>query len=1458
MEYTAHDNIGLTIEEQLHGYIDHRNTTERHERLWHSWKHNKAWLEQLLEWAMPSFPSYSKHDSTHAAAVLHNIEMLLGEDSIKKLSASDCFLILHVVYIHDIGMCITDEYRRNLMKDKKFRNFLETPHSDPVLQEYVDYLLMECHILEAKCVKLGMESLEIKLKVYYAMTYVLAEYRRKSHGDEAKRLLTKWMNESDKLGSGFSTSGIPSRFFYTIAACASTHTSWDFGDTMSLLEIDGGYAHDFMHPRFAAVMLQLGDALDLDNDRFHPLVKEFNSKVPEQSEIHYEKHKAIRRLTICPSKITIHADCDTPEVLRCVQEEYEMIKNILKDVSLHWSAICPEELGAVLPELEPLVLKFKEKIIEAELVTAKFEIQEEKAFKLLQGNNIYKEGKLVFLREIFQNAIDASKRQYWKDWNGSQWKKSGKKACEKHLSPYAYPIEVDFHPAIKEKFNKELHMMDSEEAYKKYKAYKANPNPSRHEEEYGILVCVTDYGIGITAKDIKAIADVGTSYERHSEEWKRMPHWLQPTAQFGIGLQSVFLVADSYEAETHARNGEKYKIEFTGTGNKGDGYINVIPLSDDNGESSRYGTTFKVFVPCSRISYEYDMLSKSTNNQDPFSIPEDKAKLDQARKGIVHMIRYLDSILGEKLFPVRVRIYDKDEDRKFDYHKLLDNAQVSLQVEIESKDEKKKNRCEYEWQPEEEISEEDIVRKGDVTWTYPYKISGCHSFETEDRKYKYFVDYEYGKLYIADRDYEFYVCVSAERILSMSKTIHGAQVTERESKKETQIYYKGIRLTGMSFDRDMDMLEYIDIKKELKRDYMAMNRSGLTPDGKEYIKDEIYPKVLQYIHDVIEDFVKRKSDDKAGKESTYIERIANNIKNVIERGSLEKTAGGNEAALVHEEDDGNQQEELIHRRILFLIGLAALVRMQNCESYILPGMSYQNKAENKTLDFMLNSLSKYIEEEKIKNHSLQKTWPRSSFYNILVCSFEGGYFDNSGHNLAEIICSENKYVIVSQRNKPGDRWEEYLLNISNERFKKIKDFIIRLKTEIDSERKRALLNDVEEWAEDIVQNAESLVDRNVLKQEPKNQQQEQNNHEILKWLMDNIPSLAIFSSGNDSIRINLLDMEHTDSIYLSKSMRNLIYQRMIEGCEEKEIRRFSTVAMTGYCQLGIENEKSDVYFQKRGRFTQIGWRKIILPLCSETIKFLYKKMNETELDYLLTPFETITNYCDDLYEKYRNGENKAADSDGSGDPDQDREANGSSWSIKDWIEGRERELGESADIRTAIAGRLNELLQVNAIIPENLESIPKEEMNDKIDDICQYLLLGTGEQILPWIREHLLYKWDILINKKHTINWDQFLCKNGERSAEKLFEQYFAYYEVKDDVILPYDCNIERESELQEQLSYRKNRLIQYVRENCWVHNLTDRQIEKLYQELIWDMVESMLVPLKERIDGVRLRYGRK
>lgn len=411
----------LTIEDQLQHYVDNPRHTERHEVLWHAWKQNKRWLVQLLEGTRDSAPMFSRHDETHAQTVLHNIELILGEDRIKTLSASDCFILLHTVYIHDIGMIMISSEQKELIQSDNFQRMLDEieQEGDEDLKRDIKLLKQREYFYQDKDENANRKKLYAdKLELHNAVIRLLTNYRRREHATASRDFLIDWTKRSDRLGSGFSLAGIPQRIFLTIAACAKLHTEDGIDGIMELPQEDDGYVVDYMHPRFVSVLLQLGDLLDIDNDRFHPLVLANMETSPESSKVHYQKHLAIRRLYICPDIIEIAADCESQRALRLIRQEGDMLQDILRQAGYVWSSICPPNFPGSLPNVKTFDLKLKGKKIPQELVTTKFEISQKRAFEILEGSNLYA-NKFVFLREFLQNAIDATKMQYWKECIGT-------------------------------------------------------------------------------------------------------------------------------------------------------------------------------------------------------------------------------------------------------------------------------------------------------------------------------------------------------------------------------------------------------------------------------------------------------------------------------------------------------------------------------------------------------------------------------------------------------------------------------------------------------------------------------------------------------------------------------------------------------------------------------------------------------------------------------------------------------------------------------------------------------------------------------------------------------------------------------------------------------------------------------------------------------------------------------
>ncbi len=159
---------------------------------------------------------------------------------------------------------------------------------------------------------------------------------------------------------------------------------------------------------------------------------------------------------------------------------------------------------------------------------------------------------MVFLRELIQNAEDASKIQLWRDLQKRPdlyLIDSANKDDLSHLQPYDIKSEA-------------------------FDSYKITVDMKKFDGDQ-FRVRVIDRGTGMNVDTIKQMCRVGTSYHQDKarrREIEAMPAWLRPTAGFGIGLQSVFLVAPAFTI--YSRTEEK-GIKVTVESRKKEGYVQI-------------------------------------------------------------------------------------------------------------------------------------------------------------------------------------------------------------------------------------------------------------------------------------------------------------------------------------------------------------------------------------------------------------------------------------------------------------------------------------------------------------------------------------------------------------------------------------------------------------------------------------------------------------------------------------------------------------------------------------------------------------------------------------------------------------------------------------------------------------------------------------------------------------------
>lgn len=1280
-EFTMGKNkkrIRLTIEGQLEHYYQKDKHAERNQILWHAWCQNKRWLSQLLEITMGSFPAYSRHDESHAKNVLHNIEMILSEERIKELSASDCFILLHTVYIHDIGMVITYEDRNAIVNNDRFIDMIKKmeDENDPVFQRAIkalqkrDYSYHGDADKEEQLKKLYTD----KLAVYYAILHLIASFRRPEHGELSNKRLEEWTLKSEKLGSGFSMAGIPQRIFLWISKCAGLHTASTFEHIMELPQEDNGYASDYLHPRFVAVLLQLGDILDMDNNRFHPLTRECIGALPELSERHYEKHQAIRRLYIKRDKISIEADCASQEALRLVRKECDMLRDILTEAGYYWSQICPEKFSGSLPTIESVKLYLQGFQIPEELVTTQFKISQKKAFAILEGSNVYRD-QFVFLREFLQNAIDASKIQYWNECirtrgyfeSKDSMKKMSPNELEDILSTNVFPIEIEMEIA---KQNDGKVILPIEE-----KDIKDLLNSGENGLlTYGVKVRIKDFGTGIDKESIKEIARVGDSRKRDQYIIHEMPEWLKPTAEFGIGLQSAFILTNTFKCNTYTRSNEKYEITFsTVKSNYYEGFINVRPVEKFEDKDNSYGTCFEVFVPVQK-KLVHELCPAAWDGKDYFDKNyEELRPLRHAAELLAQMALYLDSIIGEHLFPIHLtanesryvtiplNLSEKNQIKKLNYLlKKEDNRleETGSQRKCgEVSEEKFKNVASKNF--DEKITEtmvklfskRDWERSG-KTWAFYFKKYEKNESEivvekTEDAIA--LLDCRDGHLYYWDNHLCTFCLINMVNFLLLEKRqIENSDKDCEKTLPGVTIYYKGIILDEIELPGiGNELLQCVDIKGKLEREYVSLSRKGFTEKGKNYFLQKIYTPLLNSVLKTLKVINSKHAEDVMKNVKKTLDEKVDLLKEFDKKIDLWKNKNEQIAGVtdqiewIEQFEKKRKQLSVIFKENAISLTMLAFFAQKNIFDPLIEIGCGNLEKERCCWAEVIERIRKYFIAENVLEKEERSTVNWAEFLktsvlfrircrpqiNLQIGEMAGNITE--WMTFPDIFSNKNQFMIVSKRENKSAPWKQFLTPIWSLEAEKegenlsivqcLKKYSIMRANSTEKERMEKCIIEMGKNALSLSHSYGTDSHGNSDAMEPEEYLQQY----FLKWLLRYIPTVAIFMSNDGNTRINIIHGVKFPFVFMDDATKKLILQRIIEESETYDIQRFSIPAWQGLESISCTELPYSLYFIKRGYMAKESYSKVIFPFDKEELNKLNRLIHTDEAPYIIKRLELL-------------------------------------------------------------------------------------------------------------------------------------------------------------------------------------------------------------------------------------------
>ena len=510
------------------------------------------------------FVHFSRHDQSHSEKIIQYLEALLGETCINKLTASDLLMILLSCYTHDLGMALSFEEIEKKFSEEEFSKILE----ENIDTNYADLKEIVKKTLEFPEPYKECQTKDLA-KIYAEVTIVIENVFRKGHAARSKERILNNKELRDLLGD---------RIVFFLADICSLHDQ-DICNILNLPQEENGLFSDCFHPRFIAALLCLGDLLDLDTDRFDETMLKASSDMPVLSELHKQKHESVTHYLVKDKFIEVKANCKSIEVYRIMRQWMDWMKSACDFMILHWDEITPN--STILPPR----IKQSDILINGnskwnDYANLKLNVNTAKVLKLLEGSNIYY-GKDVFVRELLQNAIDATLIQLFLD--------------AEHVKHTDGIVNsgCSFEEIIYYIRSGRLNINN----YDIKGRFFLNPQNGK------VIVEITDRGPGISTSEIKVIAGLRGKSKELKKIITRMPKFLRPAGAFGIGLQSVFQVANKIEFYTKTDNEEPKKITIEDPASTG-----YIYVEDAEGISTR-GT--KVVVTLDTSKFDQTDLGKS-------------------------------------------------------------------------------------------------------------------------------------------------------------------------------------------------------------------------------------------------------------------------------------------------------------------------------------------------------------------------------------------------------------------------------------------------------------------------------------------------------------------------------------------------------------------------------------------------------------------------------------------------------------------------------------------------------------------------------------------------------------------------------------------------------------------------------------------------------------------------------
>jgi hypothetical protein len=437
-----------------------------------------------------TFPHYPSHAVDHSDEIIRSISAVVEGGPTAKpldLNATEVYLLLLSAYLHDSGMVVSEGDKLRALDSREWQYYLRGDKATAKAYEQVRDLSMRAE---------SENDDRLRYQAGLDLRMLIAEFFRRHHSRRASLMITE-------------TLAVPEDYLDSDPTAANTLVATCVGHGLARADLLDD--HDYptartifgeeVNVRLLAILLRIGDLLDMRYDRACPLIANVASPLPVASVAHWDQYGKIVDRLVSPEKIRIEAICNSIDEHRLLRDWCQWLADEVRDVprllaggSRHeaWRPPFVDVDGA-----DATISIVRAPGANYRVIDWRFELdRDEVLMRLVHDSN---PNPLGFVQELVQNALDATR---------------------------THAALLDRNPGSGDGGDFDIKVLLSTD-----------------EDERVTAVTVEDRGTGMTEDVIEQyLLQIGRSWYR-SEEFRALGGFA-PSSRFGIGFLSCFAVSD--------------------------------------------------------------------------------------------------------------------------------------------------------------------------------------------------------------------------------------------------------------------------------------------------------------------------------------------------------------------------------------------------------------------------------------------------------------------------------------------------------------------------------------------------------------------------------------------------------------------------------------------------------------------------------------------------------------------------------------------------------------------------------------------------------------------------------------------------------------------------------------------------------------------------------------------------